>query len=115
MIRRILLILAPLMLVLLSGCRDEDGPMKPGIYGMSLSDGTNVRMIFTEDGGYSAMQDNIPKPVDEGTWERRDGQLCLNSAPRQEEACLDETAAGDAGNFTLTEDGETTLFTKLSP
>ena len=109
-----LLLTGPLLLsaVLLAGCGNEqaEGPMKPGIYAYEAADGVSHRMIFSEDGTYSDMQDNVPKPVEQGQWLRRDGQLCMKSGNTGAELCLDEKAEADGG-FSLSKDGTTTQFT----
>ena len=95
---------------LLAGCGNEqgEGPMKPGIYAYAAPDGTAHRMIFNEDGTYSDMEDNVPKPVEQGKWFRRDGQFCLKSDNTGADLCLVENAE-DAG-FSLTGNGVTTHF-----
>lgn len=96
---------------LLAGCGNEqgDGPMKPGIYAYEAPDGSAHRMIFSEDGTYSDMADNVPKPVEQGKWLRRDGQLCLESGNTGTSLCLEEKA-GEDGGFSLTGNGVTTHF-----
>lgn len=98
--------------VLLAGCGNEqgEGPMKPGIYAYEAADGVNHRMIFSEDGTYSDMEDNVPKPVEQGEWLRRDGQFCMKSDNSGAEVCLDEKAEADGG-FSLSKGGATTQFT----
>lgn len=109
-----LLLTGPLLLsaVLLAGCGNEqgEGPMKPGIYAYEAADGSSHRMIFSEDGTYSDMQDNVPKPVEQGQWLRRDGQLCMKSGNSGAELCLDEKAEANGG-FSLSKGGTTTQFT----
>lgn len=109
-----LLLTGPLLLfaVLLAGCGKEqaEGPMKPGIYAYEAADGVSHRMIFSEDGTYSDMQDNVPKPVEQGQWLRRDGQLCMKSGNTGAELCLDEKADA-GGGFSLSKDGSTIQFT----
>lgn len=96
---------------LLAGCGNEqgEGPMKPGIYAYEGPDGTAHRMIFSEDGTYSDMEDNVPKPVEQGEWFRRDGQLCMKSGNTGAELCLEEKA-GENGGFSLSGSGNTTHF-----
>lgn len=97
---------------LLAGCGNEqgEGPMKPGIYVYEASDGSSHRMVFSEDGTYSDMEDNTPKPVEQGQWLRRDGQLCMKSANTGAELCLEEEA-GEDGSFSLSRNGTATHFT----
>jgi len=96
---------------LLAGCGNEqgEGPMKPGIYAYEGPDGTAHRMIFSEEGTYSDMEDNVPKPVEQGEWFRRDGQLCMKSSNSGAELCLEEKA-GEDGGFSLSGNGNTTHF-----
>lgn len=96
---------------LLAGCGNEqgDGPMKPGIYAYEAPDGSAHRMIFSEDGTYSDVADNVPKPVEQGKWLRRDGQFCLESGNTGTSLCLEEKA-GEDGGFSLTGNGVTTHF-----
>jgi len=95
---------------LLAGCGNEqgEGPMKPGIYAYEAPDGSKHRMVFQES-TYADMADNVPKPVEEGTWRRRDGQLCMTSDATGAELCLNEKAEPDEG-FSLSGNGITTLF-----
>lgn len=107
------LLMGPFFLsaALLAGCGNEqgEGPMKPGIYAYEGSDGVKHRMVFNEDGTYSDMQDNVPKPVEQGEWRRRDGQLCLTSSKTGTELCLKEKAEANEG-FSLSGNGITTQF-----
>lgn len=85
--------------------------MKPGIYAYEGPDGSKHRMVFGKDGTYADMEDNQPKPVEEGEWFRRDGQLCLQSGQTKTELCLEEKAVGDDGSFSLSGNGIVTNFT----
>lgn len=106
-------LMGPILLsaVFLAGCGDNqsDGPMKPGIYAYEGPDGVKHRMVFSDNGTYSDMQDNVPKPVEQGEWLRRDGQLCLTSGKTGKELCLREKAEANGG-FSLSGNGITTHF-----
>ncbi|WP_062561856.1 hypothetical protein [Paracoccus aminovorans] len=112
MTRTFLPICAPLLaLALLGGCRDEqaEGPMKPGIYA-TTSNGIAHRAVFNKDGTYVDMQDNVPKPVAQGKWSRRDGKLCLHEDGAAEPLCAEEKAVGTDGSFSITANGVTQDF-----
>ncbi|RIV77946.1 hypothetical protein [Pelagerythrobacter aerophilus] len=97
----------------LAGCGNSpEGPMKPGIYAYEAPDGSTHRMVFQES-TYADMADNVPKPVEEGTWKRRDAQLCMTSAASGAELCFDEKAEADGG-FSLSANGVTTRFSLLA-
>lgn len=101
-----------LFAALLAGCGNDrgEGPMEPGIYAYEGPDGSKHRMVFGKDGTYSDMQDNVPKPVEQGEWFRRDAQLCMKSEQTGAELCLDEKAMGDEGDFSLAGNGIVTNF-----
>lgn len=96
---------------LLAGCGNEHGeePVKPGIYAYEGPDGVRHRMIFSEDGTYSDMADNLPKPVEQGEWFLRDGELCLTASDTGTALCLKESAEANGG-FSLSGNGITTHF-----
>lgn len=112
---------APIVLITLgtltlTGCSDKqgEGPMKPGIYTVDGGvDGAGDRMVFTDDGRYSQMADNKPKPEDQGNWERRDGKFCMKS-DKGTEGCFEEKAVGNAGDFSLSLNGQTATFRAAS-
>lgn len=110
---RILLTVPLLALTLLAACRDEQGPMQPGIYDAIGDDGSKVRMVFKTDGTFAEMADNKPDPVDQGTWQRRDGKLCFQSEQIAELFCFEEKPLGEDG-FTLTANGQTAEFHLLA-
>lgn len=104
---------APLLaLALLAGCRDElgEGPMKPGIYAIVTADGSHNRAVFNKDGTFVDMEDNKPKPVNEGKWWRADGQLCMSSTGTAEPLCGEEKPLGDDGSFAWHPNGVTLEF-----
>ena len=100
---------ALLMLALLPGCRDEDGPMQPGIYETTVASSAKNRVIFNKDGTLAEMEDNKPKPVDQGKWWRENGKLCLETSLLGGSLCFEEKALPDGG-FSLTHDGRTNEF-----
>ena len=113
-ILRKILIGSLLLCTTLAGCGNEqsEGPVKPGIYAYEAPDGSRHRMVF-QDSTYADMADNVPKPVEEGTWQRRDGQLCMTSGATGSELCFDEKAEADGG-FSLTANGMTTHFSLVA-
>jgi len=80
-------------------------------YGTSWRIG--YRMIFSEDGAYSDMADNVPKPVDQGQWLRRDEDFSTKSGNTGAKLCR-ERRAGEEGGFSLSRDG-TTTHSSLKP
>lgn len=106
---------ALLALALLAGCRDElgEGPMKPGIYS-TIYEGIEHRAVFNKDGSFVDMQDNVPKPVAQGKWSRKDGKLCLAQDETAEPLCAEEKAIGSNGDFSLTANGVTQEFKALA-
>lgn len=109
------LLSAVILTLLLAGCGGQpEGPMVPGIYEATQPDGTVTRMVFSNDGTYADMADNIPQPVDSGRWWRRDGQLCFESVNATGSFCFSEAAGEREGSFTLTGDeGQTTRFQSI--
>lgn len=110
-------ITAPLLAVVaLAGCRDElgEGPMKPGIYSIVTADGSHNRAVFNKDGTFVDMEDNKPKPVNEGKWSRKDGKLCMLSNGTTEPLCGEEKPLGDDGSFAWQVNGATLEFKALA-
>ncbi len=103
---------ALLVLTLLAGCRDElgEGPMTPGIYSIVTADGSHNRAVFNKDGSFVDMEDNKPKPVDQGKWWREDGKLCMASTGTADPVCGAEKPLGDDGSFAWQANGVTLEF-----
>jgi len=101
--------------LVLAGCSSAgEGPMEPGIYAATQPDGTVTRMVVNNDGTYADMADNIPQPVDTGSWWRADGKLCLRSDVGPQEFCFTEMAGDEPGTFSLSNDeGMTSEFRSL--
>lgn len=99
------LTLALVALAALAGCKDETGPMEPGIYSTTTPDGVQYRAVFNKDGTYAGMEDNIPQPTSTGKWYRKDGQLCLHETGEAEALCATEVAVGTDGSFSISANG----------
>ena len=91
------------------GSRLGEGPMKMGIYKATQPDGT-VTTFVLKRGTYADMEENKPKPVDEGTWWREDGKLCLASNVNAARACFEEKALGTDGTVELSFNGVTSTM-----
>lgn len=85
------------------GVRSGDGPAQPGIYAYTMPDGAAGSLMLHGNGDYAQMIDNAPRPIEEGTWRRRDGQFCLDDGEGAD-ACFAEEAVGEDG-FSLTPPG----------
>lgn len=97
---------------LLASCdgQQESGAVEPGIYAVAQSEGPPGTLVVRKDGTYADMEDNVPKPVDEGTWRYDDGQFCLESAASAGTLCFTETR-GKNGEIVLAADGRTVTLT----
>ena len=95
------------------GSRLGEGPMKMGIYKATQPDGT-VTTFVLKKGTYADMEDNKPKPVDEGTWWREDGKLCLASKVTTARACFAEKALGNDGTIELSFNGATSTMRPIA-
>ncbi len=111
--KSLFLIPALLALTLLPGCRDEEGPMQPGIYETTVPGGATNRVIFNKDGTLAEMEDYKPKPIDEGKWWRKGGKLCLETQLLGGKLCFDEKPLPDGG-FSLTAGDRVTEFRLLA-
>jgi hypothetical protein len=95
------------------GSQEDAGAIVPGIYDLSQSAGPDGTLVVHKDGTYSDMEDNVPKPVDKGTWYYKDGRFCLESAARADALCFAETANPD-GAIVLSADGQIVTLTPRS-
>lgn len=93
---------------LLASCggQKSDGAVQPGVYALSQSAGPPGTLVVKKDGSYVDMEDNVPKPVDRGSWRYEDGRFCLESAASAGKLCFVETVGKD-GEIILADEGRT--------
>ena len=93
------------------GDKSGDGPAQSGIYAYTMPDGTEGAMVIHGDGNYAQMLDDVPEPIEQGTWRRENDRFCLDDG-QGPDACFIERAVGTDG-FSLqrTEDDTPLVFT----
>lgn len=86
-----------------------EGPAKPGSYLVTLQDGSQGRIALRPDMTFTLSERSDGRVLREGTWRQDAGQFCLNDTAREREVCMDQTAVGTSGAFTLGARGQVVM------